>query len=108
MTPIGMTFSTLMGVIGGGHQTPGMMGIGKYYLTSGKFIKVEGGIKRIVWMSKNLKEEMREELEQVCRREGVPELLDKIADSSIAITIEELLAFLQEKQHPTLIMEPLL
>ena len=108
MTPAGMTFSTLMGLIGGGHQTQGMMGIGKYYLTSNKFIKAEGGIKRVVWMSKNLKEEMKEELEQVCRREGVPDLLDKIADESIATTIEELLPFLEQKQHPALTMEPLL
>lgn len=108
MTPIGMTFSTLMGVIGGGHQTPGMMGIGKYYLTSKKFIQAEGGIKRVVWMSKNLKEEMREELNQVCQREGAPDLLDKIADGTIAVTLEELLPFLQEKGHPALTMPPLL
>ena len=108
MTPIGMTFSTLMGLIGGGHQTQGMMGIGKYYLNSQKFINAEGGIKRIVWMSKNLKEEMREELEAVCQREGIPDLLDKIADGSIVTSIEELLPFLEQKNHPALTMEPLL
>ena len=108
MTPTGMTFSTIMGMIGGGHQTPGMMGIGKYYLTSEKFIKAEGGIRRLVWMSKNLKEEMREELSQVCQREGVPDLLDKIADGSTVTTIEELLPFLEQKQHPALTMAPLL
>ena len=32
MTPAGMTFSTLAGMAGGGLQTPGVMGIGKYYL----------------------------------------------------------------------------
>jgi acetyl-CoA synthase len=108
MTPVGMSFSTVMEVIGGGHQTQGMMGIGKYYLTSEKFIKAEGGIKRVVWMSKNLKEEMREELSQVCQREGVPDLLDKIADGTVATTIEELLPFLEQKQHPALTMPPLL
>jgi acetyl-CoA synthase len=30
MTPAGMTFSTLAGVAGGGLQTPGVMGVGKY------------------------------------------------------------------------------
>ena len=108
MTPIGMTFSTVMGVIGGGHQTQGMMGIGKYYLTSPKFIKAEGGIKRVVWISKNLKEEMREELSKVCQREDAPDLLDSIADGSIATTIEELVPFLEQRQHPALRMEPLL
>ena len=44
MTPCGMTFSTLAGTAGGGLQTPGMMGFGKYYLTSNKFISADGGI----------------------------------------------------------------
>lgn len=108
MTPCGMTFTTLAGVVGGGVQTPGMMGHGKYYLTSKKFIKAEGGIKRVVWMSKNLKLEMEEELNTVCQREGVPDLLDNIADDTIATTVEELLPFLEQKQHPALTMEPLL
>jgi acetyl-CoA synthase len=85
-----------------------MMGHGKYYLTSKKFLVAEGGIKRIVWMSRNLKEEMEEELKEVCRREGVPDLLDKIADGTVATTIEELLPFLEEKGHPALTMEPLI
>ena len=85
-----------------------MMGIGKYYLTSKKFIEAEGGIKRVVWMSKNLKEEMKEELDHVCQREGAPDLLDKIADGTVATTIEELLPFLEQKQHPALTMPPLL
>ena len=46
MTPAGMTFSTLAGVAGGGLQTPGMMGVGKYFLLSRKFISAEGGFKR--------------------------------------------------------------
>jgi acetyl-CoA synthase len=108
MTPCGMTFSTLMGMMGGGHQTPGMMGCGKYYLTSDKFISAEGGIKRVVWMSKNLKEEMKQELNQACQREGVPDLLDKIADHTVATTIDDLLPFLEQRGHPALTMEPLL
>jgi len=108
MTPAGMTFSTLMGIIGGGHQTPGMMGIGKDYLTSAKFISAEGGISRVVWMSKSLKDEMREQLEEICQKGGTPGLLDKIADGTTVASIEDLLAFLQEKQHPALSMEALL
>ena len=33
MPPAGRTFSTLAGMDGGGLQTPGVMGVGKYYLT---------------------------------------------------------------------------
>jgi acetyl-CoA synthase len=82
MTPAGMTFSTLAGVAGGGLQTPGMMGVGKYYLLSRKFISADGGFKRIVWMSSNLKESMAAELQAVCEREGDPDLLDKSPTSA--------------------------
>jgi len=89
MTPAGMTFSTLAGMAGGGLQTPGVMGIGKYYLLSKKFISADGGFKRVVWMSSFLKETMAEELKAVCEREGDPDLLDKIADERVATTVEE-------------------
>ena len=54
LTPAGMKFSTLAGIACGGMQTPGVMGVGKYYLVSPKFISGDGGFKRVVWMSKNL------------------------------------------------------
>ena len=107
MTPCGMTFSTLAGTAGGGLQTPGMMGMGKYYLTSKKFIPADGGMKRVVWMSSNLRESMRPALEEVCAREGMPDLLGRIADETVATTVEELLPFLEEKEHPALTMDPL-
>jgi acetyl-CoA synthase len=69
---------------------------------------VQGGIKRVVWLSQNLKEELEEELKEVCEREGVPDLLDKIADGSTATTVEELLPFLEEKGHPALTMDPII
>ena len=50
---------------------------------------------------------MRPALEEVCEREGVPDLLDRIADETIATSVEELLPFLEEKEHPALIMDPL-
>ena len=64
MTPAGMTFSTLAGMAGGGLQTPGVMGVGKYYLISPKFISADGGFKRVVWMSSVLKETMAEEFQR--------------------------------------------
>ena len=107
MTPAGMTFSTLAGVAGGGLQTPGMMGVGKYYLLSKKFISADGGFKRIVWMSSFLKDSMSEELTAVCEREGDPGLLDKIADERSVTTVEELLPYLEEHEHPALAMDPI-
>ena len=107
MTPCGMTFSTLAGTAGGGMQTPGMMGMGKYYLTSKKFIPADGGLTRIVWMSSFLKQSMAEALAEVCEREGMPDLLDRIADETICTDVEGLLPFLEEKQHPALTMDAL-
>ncbi len=89
MTPAGMTFSTLAGMAGGGLQTPGVMGIGKFYLLSPKFISADGGFKRVVWMSSVLKEQMAEELKQVAEREGDPDLIDKICDERSAPTSRE-------------------
>jgi len=107
MTPCGMTFSTLAGTAGGGLQTPGVMGVGKYYLTSKKFMSAEGGFKRVVWMSSFLKESMAEELKAVAEREGDPDLISKIADETICTDVEGLLPYLEEKGHPALTMDPI-
>jgi acetyl-CoA synthase len=107
MTPAGMTFSTLAGIAGGGLQTPGVMGVGKFYLISPKFISADGGFKRIVWMSSVLKETMADEFKAVCEREGDPDLLDKIADERNVNTVEDLLAWLEAHNHPAMVMDPM-
>ncbi|HIQ01662.1 MAG TPA: CO dehydrogenase/CO-methylating acetyl-CoA synthase complex subunit beta [Anaerolineales bacterium] len=107
MTPAGMTFSTLAGMAGGGLQTPGIMGVGKFYLTSPRFISADGGFKRVVWMSSFLKQTMAEEFKAVCEREGDPDLMDKIADETVCTDVEGLLQFLEEKGHPALSMPPI-
>jgi acetyl-CoA synthase len=104
MTPAGMKFSTLAGMAGGGVQTPGVMGVGKYYLLSPKFISADGGFKRTVWMSRNLKESMANELRAVAEREGIPDLIERIADSSKVTTVEALQEWVEEVNHPVLEM----
>ena len=107
MTPAGMTFSTLAGIAGGGLQTPGVMGVGKFYLISPKFISSDGGFKRVVWMSSVLKETMADELAVVADREGDPDLINKIADERNASSVEELMAWMEENNHPALVMDPI-
>ena len=107
MTPAGMTFSTLAGMAGGGLQTPGVMGHGKFYIASPKFIPADGGFKRVVWMSSILKEQMADQLKEVVEREEDPDLIDKIADETICTDVEGLLEHLQEKEHPALSMPPM-
>jgi len=104
MTPAGMTFSTLAGMAGGGLQTPGVMGVGKYYLISPKFISADGGFKRIVWMSSFLKDSMISEFAAVAEREGIPDLIDRIADERNVGSVDELVTWLKEREHPALDM----
>ncbi len=108
MTPSGMTFTTLAGSVGGGVQTPGFLGVGKLYIVSKKFISAEGGLKRLVWMPKELKELLGDRLKKRAQDLGEPDLIDKIADETQAVTQEELLSFLEKAKHPALEMPSIL
>lgn len=108
MTPAGMKFSTLAGSVGGGTQNPGFMGIGRNFITSKKFLQGDGGIKRIVWMTKNIKESIKEAFEARSKEEGVPDLLDKIADETVCEDSEKLLEHLSNVGHPALSMDPII
>ncbi|MGC9141875.1 MAG: acetyl-CoA decarbonylase/synthase complex subunit alpha/beta [Caldimicrobium sp.] len=107
MTPTGMKFSTLAGMVGGGQVTPGFMGVSKHYITSKKFLAAEGGLLRVVWMPKMLKEELREKLQKRAEELGVPDLIDKIADETVATTEEEVKAWIEKVDHPVLKLPPL-
>src|SRR5512139_853275 len=108
MTPVGMKFSTFAGSVGGGAQTPGFMGVGVNFITSRKFLFGDGGIKRIVWMPKSLKERVAEAFKVRAEEEGVADLLDKIADDSICEDSEKLMEHLSKVSHPALEMPPIL
>jgi acetyl-CoA synthase len=105
MTPSGMKFTTLAGMVGGGQVNPGFSGVAKHFICSHKFMKAEGGLKRVVWLPKMLKEELRDRLEIRAKEEGAPDLLDMIASEEVGVTEDEVLRFLQEKGHPALGME---
>jgi acetyl-CoA synthase len=108
MTPCGMKFTTLAGMVGGGNQTPGFLGVSKHYICSRKFLKAEGGLKRVVWLPKMLKEELAERMKPICEEMGIPDFPDRIADETVGTTEEEILPFLEEKGHPALTMDPLM
>jgi acetyl-CoA decarbonylase/synthase complex subunit beta/acetyl-CoA synthase len=107
ITPSGMSFSTLAGTIGGGAQTPGFAGISKNYILSDRFLQGEGGIERLVWLPSQLKDELKNRLVQKLSGKGLADFFDKIADETIATTIEELMVFLEKVGHPALAMKPL-
>jgi acetyl-CoA synthase len=107
-TPSGMTFGELASVTGGGAQTPGFVGVGRLYLSSPKFISAEGGVKRIVWMPKALKEDIKERLDVEAARIGEPDLYDKIATEENGTTEEEVAAFIEGAGHPAMGLPPLM
>ena len=109
MTPAGMTFGELASCTGGGVQTPGYMGHGRHFISSKKFIAAEGGIERIVWMPKELKDDVAERLNKTAKElYGIDNFTDLVADETVTTDGEELLAWLTEKNHPVLGMESLL
>ena len=109
MTPAGMTFGELASCTGGGVQTPGYMGHGRHFIASKKFVSAEGGIQRIVWMPKELKDDVGERLNKTALElYGIDNFTDMVADETITTDCEELLNWLTEKGHPVLGMEPLM
>ena len=108
MTPCGMKFSTLAGSVGGGLQSPGFSGHSKFFIGSRKFMAADGGLARLVWMPKDLKEEVGHFVEKRAKELGLEDFLNKIADETIANTEEEVLAYMQQVNHPALSMASLI
>lgn len=104
-TPVGMSFSTLAGTVGGGMQTPGFMGCGKVFLASRKFLFAEGGHRRITWMTRELKEILAEDLDRRFNEQGVPGMMEMIADESIAVDARDVRAYMERVGHPALAMD---
>ena len=109
MTPAGMTFGELASCTGGGVQTPGFMGHGRHFISSKKFLAAEGGIQRIVWMPKELKDDVAERLNKTAfELYGIENFTDMVADETVTCDAEDLMTWLSEKNHPVLTLEPLM
>ena len=109
MTPTGMTFGELASMTGGGVQTPGFMGHGRHFISSKKFARAEGGGERIVWMPKELKDDVAERLNRTAKELcGIDNFTDMIADETVTTDPAELVDFLTEKGHPALTMDPIM
>lgn len=104
-TPVGMTFSTLAGSVGGGQQTPGFMGCGKIFISSKKFLFAEGGHRRLIWLTKELKDLLGNDLKKRFSEQGVPDLMDQIADETIATESHAVMEFMKKVKHPALEMK---
>jgi len=106
-TPAGMKFTTLATSVGGGAQTPGFLGVGRLYVTSRKFISAEGGLRRVVWMPRELKEALAERLKARSREIGIPDFYEMIADETVTTDAQELVKHMEKVGHPALTMPPI-
>jgi len=88
----GLPFSTMADSTAGGRQVNGFHGVSIEYMRSPKFLQVDGGWNRVVWMPASIKERVKDFIP-----EGV---VDKIATENNVKTVDELKAFLEEKEHP--------
>lgn len=108
-SPVGMTFGELASMTGGGVQTPGFMGHGRFLIGSKKFMSAEGGLQRIVWMPKELKDDVADRLNKaVFEMTGIENFADMVCDETIATDSEAVLEFLETKNHPALAMDPIM
>ncbi|MBW1988067.1 MAG: CO dehydrogenase/CO-methylating acetyl-CoA synthase complex subunit beta [Deltaproteobacteria bacterium] len=107
-TPCGMKFTTLAGVMGGGASSPGFVGHSKFNITQRKFIVGDGGLLRMVWMPKSLKEELKDRLIKRGEELGCPNLYDMIADETVGTTEAEVMEHMKKVGHPALEMEPII
>jgi acetyl-CoA synthase len=103
-TPVGMTFSSLAELTGGGQQTPGFIGIGTLYILSRKFLSADGGLARLVWTTRKIKEKLGEKLRARAAEIGHPALVEKVADESVCTELEPLIEHLAAVEHPALAM----
>ncbi|MFZ7119962.1 MAG: acetyl-CoA decarbonylase/synthase complex subunit alpha/beta [Eubacteriaceae bacterium] len=109
VTPVGMSFGELASMTGGGVQTPGFMGHGRHFIGSKKFMSAEGGLARIVWMPKELKEDVRDRLNAAAKElYNIDNFADMICDETISMESEGLLEFLEAKGHPALTLDPIM
>ncbi len=88
----GLPFSTMADSTAGGRQVDGFHGLSIEYMRSPKFLQVDGGWNRMVWLPADVKERVGDFIPK--------DVVDKIATENEAKTVDELKAFLKETGHP--------
>ena len=88
----GLPFSTMADSTAGGRQVDGFHGLSIEYMRSPKFLQVDEGWNRIVWLPADVKERVKDFIPK--------DVVDKIATENEAKTIDELKTFLEEMGHP--------
>jgi acetyl-CoA decarbonylase/synthase complex subunit beta len=88
----GLPFSSMADSTAGGRQVPGFHGLSIEYMRSPRFLQVDGGYSRVVWMPDSVKQRVYEFMPEDVR--------DKIPTENDVMTIADLKTFLKDKDHP--------
>jgi acetyl-CoA decarbonylase/synthase complex subunit beta len=88
----GLPFSTMADSTAGGRQVDGFHGLSIEYMRSPKFLQVDGGWNRVVWLPASVKERVKDFIPK--------DVVDNIATENEAKTIDELKTFLEKMGHP--------
>jgi acetyl-CoA decarbonylase/synthase complex subunit beta len=88
----GLTFSAMADSTAGGRQIDGFHGISIEYMRSPKFLQVDGGWSRVVWVPSAVKERVKDFIPA--------ELVNKIPTEKDVKDLESLRAFLEARDHP--------
>jgi acetyl-CoA decarbonylase/synthase complex subunit beta len=91
-TIVGVPFSTMAADTSGGRQVEGFLGLALEYLRSPKFLQADGGLRRLVWAPKEIKERYKDVIPE--------DLYDKIATEEDVKNTDELVEFLDRVGHP--------
>jgi acetyl-CoA decarbonylase/synthase complex subunit beta len=87
-----LPFSTMADSAAGGRQVDGFHGLSIEYMRSPKFLQVDGGWNRVVWIPKSVKERLKD---------FIPgEIINKIPTEDKVKNLGELKEFLKTNQHP--------
>ncbi len=91
-TVMGEPFSKMAAVTSGGRQVEGACGMALELIRSPKFFQADGGLRRVVWMPKAIKERYKEVIPA--------DVYDKIATEEDVKNTDELTAYLEKVGHP--------
>jgi acetyl-CoA decarbonylase/synthase complex subunit beta len=88
----GLPFSTMADATAGGRQVDGFHGLSIEYMRSPKFLQVDDGWNRIVWMPSSVKERVKDFIAE--------DVVDKIATENDVSTVDDLKGLLEKTMHP--------
>ena len=105
--PLGLSYAELVYLVSSGSPVPGFTGHSQKFVGHRRFLQAEGGIRRLVWMPRRLKELLRDQITAAAAVFGLPRFYDMIATEEQGTEERDIRRFLEEVGHPALRMNRL-